>query len=97
MLETEPKKPARFNLQVFLGFLLGVVASLGSLFLAIFFGQALEQHGRWIYSAINAVALIGVGIFALRRVRESDLALGAVMALSLALLFDAGAAVYLSR
>ena len=97
MFETEPKKPARFNLQVFLGFLLGIVASLGCLFLAIFFGQFFEQRGRWIYPAINAVALIVVGIFALRRVRESDLALGAVIALSLALLFDAAAAAYLSR
>ena len=98
MVETEPRKPARSHLQVFLGFLLGIVASLGCLFLALFFGQALEQRGRWIYPAITAVALIVVGIFALKRVRESDLALGAVIALSLALLFDAGAAAaYLSR
>ena len=97
MFETEPEKPARSNLQLLLGFLLGVVASLGCLFLAIFFGQTFEQYGSWIYLAINAVALIVVGIFALRRVRESDLALGAVIALSLALLFDAARAAYLSR
>jgi hypothetical protein len=97
MFETEPEKPARSNLQLFLGFLLGVVASLGCLFLALFFGKAFEQRGSWIYPAINAVALITVGILVLRRVRESSLAVGAVMALSLALLFDAAWAAYLSR
>lgn len=97
MFETEPEKPARSHLQIVLGFLLGIVASLGCLFLAIFFGQAFEQSGRWIYPAINAIALIVVGIFALKRVRESKLAVGAVIALSLALLLDAAAAAYLSR
>ena len=97
MFETEPKKPARSNLQVFLGFLLGIVASLGCLFLAIFFGAAFQQGGRWIYPVITAVALIVVGIFALKRVRESDLARGAVIALALALLFDAARAAYLLR
>ena len=97
MFEKEPDKPARSNLQLFLGFLLGVVASLGCLFLALFFGKALESGGRWIYPAINAIALIVVGIFALKRVRESSLALGAVIALSLALLFDVAGAAYFSR
>ena len=96
MFETEPKKHARSNLQVFLGFLLGIVASLGCLFVAIFFGKALEERGRWVYPAINAVALIVVGMFALKRVRESRLAVGAVLALSLALVVDAAYA-YLSR
>ena len=97
MFETEPEKPPRSNLQLFLGFLLGVVASLGCLFLALFFGKAFEQHGSWIYPAINAIALILVGIFALKRVRESSLALGAVIALSLALVLDAASAAFLSR
>jgi hypothetical protein len=97
MFETEPEKPAGSKLQVFLGFLLGIVASLGTLFLAIFFGTVFEHRGRWVYPAINAIALIVVGIFALKRVRESKLALGAVIALALALLLDAAAAVYLSR
>lgn len=99
MFGTEPEKPARSNLQVFLGFLLGIVAGLGCLFIAIFFGKAFEdqEHGRWIYPAIDAIALILVGILALKRVRESSLAVGAVIALALALLFDAGFAVYLAR
>ena len=96
MSETEPERPPRFNLQVFLGFLLGIVASLGCLFLAIFLG-ALVKTGNWIYPTVNAIALIGIGILALRRVRESNLALGAVIALSLALLLDAVYGVSLSR
>ena len=97
MFEKQMEKPARSRLQLFLGFLLGIVASLGCLFLAIFFGKALEERGPWIYPAIDAIALIVVGIFALKRVRESSLALGAVIALSVALLLDAASAPYLSR
>ena len=97
MSETEPEKPVRSNLQVFLGFLLGIVASLGCLFLAIVLGT-LMQGRMWIYPAIKAIALIVVGMFAVRRFRESSLAAGAVIALSLALLLDAACvANYLSR
>jgi uncharacterized BrkB/YihY/UPF0761 family membrane protein len=97
MFETEPEKLARSNLQLFLGFLLGIVAGLGCLFVAIFFGKALEERGRWIYPAIDAIALMVVGIFALKRVRQSSFAVGAVIALAVALLLDAGFAFYLSR
>jgi len=99
MFETDPEKPARSNLQVLLGFLLGIVAGLGCLFVAIFFGKAFgdDQRGRWIYPAIDAIALILLGIFALKRVRDSSFALGAVIALALALLFDAAFAAYLAR
>ncbi len=96
MPETDPERPPRFNLQVFLGFLLGIVASLGCLFLAIFLGT-LVKTGNWIYPTINAIALIGIGILAARRVRESSLALGALTALSLGLLVDVVYGVSLSR
>jgi hypothetical protein len=96
MLDTEPEKPARSNLQVFLGFLLGIVASLGCLFLAIFLG-AMFKTGAWVYPTFNAIAIICVGILAARRVPESSLALGAVIALSLALLLDGVCAVVLAR
>jgi hypothetical protein len=88
MFETQPEKPTRSNLQVFLGFLLGIVASLGCLFLAIFLG-ALVQGRIWIFPVINAAGLILVGTLALKRARESSLAAGAVISLSLALLLDA--------
>jgi hypothetical protein len=96
MLETEPGKPPRSNLHVFLGFLLGIVASLGCLFLAIFLG-ALTRAGNWIYPTLEAAALIIIGIVVARKVPESSLALGAVIALSLALLLDGVCAVCLSR
>jgi len=97
MFDTEPEKPARSNLHVFLGFLLGIVASLGCLFLAIFMG-ALWQGQTWIFPVLDAIALIGVGTFAVRRARQSSLAAGAVISLSIALLLDAAcAASYWSR
>jgi hypothetical protein len=96
MPETEPEKPPRSNLHVFLGFLLGIVASLGCLFLAIFLGS-LIRSGTWIYPTFEAIALIGIGIVAARRVPESSLALGAVIGLSLALLLDGVCAVTLVR
>jgi FtsH-binding integral membrane protein len=96
MLDTEPEKPPASNIQVFLGFLLGIVASLGGLFLAIFLG-ALVKTGGWIYPTINAIALVGVGILAARRVRESSFARGALIALSLALLLNVVYGASLSR
>jgi hypothetical protein len=96
MVEIEPEKPPRSNVQVLLGFVLGIAASLLCLFLAIFLGS-LFKAGNWIYPTIEAIALIGIGIFAARRVPESSLALGVVIALSLALLLDGVCAVSLSR
>ena len=96
MLETEPDKPPRSNLHVFLGFLLGIVASLGCLFLAIFLGSMIRA-GTWIYPTFEAIALIVIEIVAARRIPESSLALGAVIALSLALLLDGVCAVSLAR
>ena len=97
MFENDPEKSSRSNLHVFLGFLLGIVASLLCLFVAIFLG-ALMQGRMWIYPMINAIALIFVGMFAMRRARQSSLAEGALISLSVALLLDAGcAALYFSR
>lgn len=97
MFETQPEKSSRSNLQVFLGFLLGIVASLGCLFLAIFLG-AMVQGRDWIFPVIDALGLIFVGMFAVRRARESSLAAGAVISLSLALLLDAACgAMYFRR
>ena len=67
---------------------MGVVASLGCLFLAIFLGT-LVQGRTWIFPVIDAVGLVCVGALAVKRARESSLAAGAVIALSLALLLDA--------
>jgi hypothetical protein len=97
MFETGPEKPSRFNLQVFLGFLLGVVASLACLFLTIFLGFTLGANRTGIYPIFVAVGLIAALILALRNMRKSSYAFGAVIALSLALLTDAACAVALFR
>ena len=88
MLESQPERPSRSNLQVLLGFLLGIVASLGCLFAAIFLG-AMVQGRMWIFPVINAAGLILLGSLVLKRARESSLAAGALISLSLALLLDA--------
>lgn len=96
MFDADPDNP-RSNLQVFLGFLLGVVASLGCLFLTIFLAATLGSKPGWILPALNAAALILVGVVALRRVKESSYALGAVIALALALLLDAACGIALYK
>jgi uncharacterized membrane protein YccC len=97
MRDAEREKPARSNLQMFLGFLLGVVASLGSLFLSISLVATLGPHGRWLYPLCVAIVLIGAGLVALRHARESSYAAGAVIAFSLALLMDAAWAIAFFR
>lgn len=92
----DPQTP-RSNLQVIQGFLLGVVASLGCLFLTIFLADNFGAKRQWIYPAFNAVALILVGVIAIRHVRESRYAVGAVIALAVALFVDAAFAVAFLR
>lgn len=97
MFDSDPQNLSRSNFHVFLGFLLGIVASLLCLFAAIFLGVLLQGR-NWIFPLIDAIALIFVGMFALRKARQSSLAAGAVISLSIALLLDAAcAARYLSR
>lgn len=97
MSETDPERP-RSNLQVFLGFLFGVLASLGCLFLTVVLtGNNVGLSHTWIYPAFNAAAMICIGAIALRYVRESSYAFGAVIALALALLLDAACAVAFFR
>lgn len=94
MFETSPNRQSS-TLQVFLGFLLGVVIDLGCFIASIMLGTALALRQTWLFSAINAVGLIVAGIVALRHVRESSYAQGVVIALSLALLLTAACGVYL--
>jgi len=96
MLDTQPEKPDRSTIQVFLGFLLGIVASLGCLFLAIVLAKTIFER-NWSYPLFDAIALILVGSIALKNVRESSYALGAVIALSLALLLDGACALVFFR
>jgi uncharacterized membrane protein YccC len=97
MFESDPENSSPSNLHVFLGFLLGIVASLLCMFVAIFLG-VLVQGRNWIFPLIDAIALVLVGMFALRKARQSSLAAGALISLSIALLLDAACAFgYVSR
>ena len=87
----------RSTIQVILGFLLGIVIALGSLFFTIFLGSALHLRQQWLFPALTALGIIAVGIVALRQMRESSYALGVVIALSLALLLDAACGVAFFR
>jgi hypothetical protein len=93
MFETPPNHQSS-TLQIFLGFLLGVVIDLGCFILSIMLGFTLALRQTWLFSAINAFGLMAAGIIALRHVRESSYAQGVVIALSLALLLAAACGVY---
>jgi hypothetical protein len=82
-------------LPVLVGFLLGLLIDLGSVVLSTLLGLALRVSHAGLFPAFNALFLIVAAGIAIRRVRESGLALGVVFAVALALLLDAacGAAI----
>lgn len=88
MPDTHPQKP-RPKVQITLGFLLGIVASLFILFFSIFLTSTLSPRHARMYPVFTGIALIALGLFALKNSRSSNFALGAVVALGLALLLDA--------
>jgi hypothetical protein len=90
-----PQNDSRSTLQVFLGFLLGIVADLACFFSSIMLGFALAVQQTWLYSVLNGIALLAAGVVALRYVRESSYALGVVIALSLGLLLDTACGIFL--
>jgi len=97
MLEIQPEKTPRSTLEVVLGFLLGVLISLGCLFFSISLGMTISPSHSWLFPLLNAVGLAVAGIIALRQMRESSYALGIVIALSLSFLLNTGCAVAFSR
>lgn len=97
MSENELPTPRRSGIQVFLGFLLGMAASLATLIASIFFGVTMQWRQPWLFPALNAAVLIALGIAALRHARESSYAMGMVIALSIALLLDGACAVMLLK
>jgi len=88
MFDNAAQKPTRSALQVFLGVLLGTAISVGCSLLAIFIGIGLKVGRDWMFPLLVAMALVGSGLIALKQVRESSLAVGVVIALSVALLLD---------
>src|SRR5579859_2622019 len=88
MLETQSENNPRPTIQVVLGFLLGILIALGGLFFSIFLSMTLNVRQGWITLMFMGVALLGAGIIAIRRMKESSYALGVAIALALALLLD---------
>jgi hypothetical protein len=76
MFETQPDRNRRSTREVILGFLLGVLASLLCLAFCILWGSTFGGPNR-PFPVINGLALLGIGVIALRKVRESSYALGA--------------------
>ena len=84
-------------LQVLLGFLLGLLIDFGCIVLSILLGLALRVNHTWLFPAFNAMGLIAAAMITIRRVRESGLALGVVIAVALGLLLDAACGVAVSH
>lgn len=87
MLEPQLRH-SRLNIHVVLGFLLGTVASLFCLFFAIFLGSTLGPRHLHSFPVFTALALIGLVLIAIKNARRSQFAIGAAVALGLALLLD---------
>lgn len=87
-MDQNARRSPRSNLQVFLGFLLGVVASLLFLFLAMFLASTLGPRRSWTEFVFEAIAVVLAGGLALRSFRKSSFAVGLTIAFSLALLID---------
>ncbi len=83
----------RCNVQVILGFLLGIAASLLCLFFSMFLVSTLApQHAR-LYPVFTGLAVVALGLVALKNARSSSLASGVLMASALALLLDGAYAI----
>jgi len=94
MLENRPEPHPRSAREIFLGFLLGILISVGCLLIAIFLGTSLAR-GAWLFPLINGLALVATGIIALTKIRDSSYALGIVIAIALVFLLNGACAVVL--
>jgi hypothetical protein len=88
MPDMPPQKP-RNKVQLTLGFLLGIVATLFIVFFSIFLTSTLSPRHSRMYPVFTGIALIALGLAAFRNSRTSNFALGAMVALGLAVLLDA--------
>jgi hypothetical protein len=96
MFEIQPKDNPRSSGEVILGFLLGILATLGCLFFCVVLGMILGGPS-WLFPVINGLALVAVGIVALRNVPESSYYMGALIAVSLVFLLNTACGVALLR
>jgi hypothetical protein len=89
---TAPESPGA-KTQIVLGFLLGVVASLLFLFLAMFLAGTLGPHRGWTGPLFEAIALVLGGALAFKNLRRSAYAVGMAIAFALTLVLDAAWAI----
>lgn len=75
--------------KVALGFILGLIISALCFVIAVYVGLALGTRHNWVFPLLNAVALVLVSLFALRKYKESGIARGTVIALCLVFLVNA--------
>jgi len=87
MSETSEIKP-RSPLQVALGFFLGILLCIGCSFLSVLAGAALGLSHAWMFSLLNAIALVASGMVALRKANQSSYPEGVLIAVSVAFVLN---------
>jgi hypothetical protein len=84
-----PDESGHTTQKVALGFLLGLILSVVCFVIAVVVGMNLRARHDWVFPLLNAIALVVVSLFALRKYNESGIARGAVIALCLVFLVNA--------
>ena len=84
-----PDERVHSTQKVALGFLLGLILSAGCFVIAVVLGMSLGSRHNWVFPLLNAIALILVGLHAVRKYHESGIARGTVIAVSLVFLVNA--------
>jgi uncharacterized membrane protein len=83
----------RSALQVFLGFLLGILIAIGCNVFAIFVGLLLRVKSDWFFFLFIAVSLVISAAIALHTLGKSSFATGVLISLSIAFLLDGTCAI----
>ena len=84
-----PDESVHSTQKVALGFILGLALSAACFVIAVFVGVTLRSRHSWVFPLLNAIALILVSLYAIREYKESGIARGTVIALSLVFLVNA--------
>jgi hypothetical protein len=88
MSEPQPENKLRSAVKGILGFFLGILISLGCLYVSGVAASPVDLHPR-TFPLLNAIALAVVGILVLRKMRESGYGQGILIAMSVAFLVNA--------
>lgn len=69
-----PDESGHTTQKVALGFLLGLILSVVCFVIAVVVGMNLRARHDWVFPLLNAIALVVVSLFALRKYNESGIA-----------------------